>query len=554
MSSAIELYKLCSMSFSFDGHDSELRRLRRSEESMCNQRNLLQRMLDAWNADSTVQGIEDALVWLKEVLASPRVYVAIYDDEIQVEHPSWWLAPDVSQEDISQLRGTSLGILTECLSKHATVITASALHDPRFKTLKSVVAERIAAVCCTPVAKDPSMGCVYVERPVPFSEEERDLVELFAHELARILGKLVFPYQMPANGQNELPAPKGFDTTGFVGRSRSLGKVLNKADLAAKSRGNYSVLITGESGTGKTRIARLIHDNSERSLAPFQAVNCPAIPESLAESELFGHRQGAFTGADRDRPGLIKEADGGTLFLDEVGDLSVTIQAKLLTFLLEGVYRPVGADSVEQSDVRVIAATSLDLDQRMHEGLFRHELYLRLTGDVLHMPALSSRQADIEPLTRHFIEQYSEHSGYPLLPLSPDTIERIAKLPLGGNLHELRNLVERAVDRAYREHSRAIEPRHLRTPDEPAEDHANDPESPETFDRSLTRFAHFKMQQVLSECEGNHSEAARRLGLHRSRYYRLRAKYNLHTGDSGHQKHNRGSKRAAPTPNSAGNS
>lgn len=237
-----------------------------------------------------------------------------------------------------------------------------------------------------------------------------------------------------------LPADQGYGLIGTspaIEQTRQLiGKVLNSA---------CTVLLEGETGTGKEVVARAIHDHGPRHGRPFVVQNCAAFPESLLESELFGYRKGAFTGAVRDRAGLFDAANGGTLLLDEIGDMPLALQAKLLRVLQEGEIRPLGANSTHRIDVRIIAATHRDLRKRVSTGRFREDLYYRLAQFPMHLPALRHRQGDIVHLARHFAAQAS--AGLQRLPAqwSAGALTYLSGLGLPGNVRELKALVERAV-------------------------------------------------------------------------------------------------------------
>jgi two-component system response regulator PilR (NtrC family) len=206
-----------------------------------------------------------------------------------------------------------------------------------------------------------------------------------------------------------------------------------------------TVLITGESGTGKELVARTIHKNSERETKPFLAISCGAIPESLLESELFGHVKGAFTGAVTAKEGLFEVADGGTVFLDEIGETSPAIQVKLLRILQERVFRRVGGTEDIEVDVRVIAATHQDLKELIHKGRFREDLYYRLNVIPVHLPPLRERREDIPLLAMNFLAKYSDENKRPIQGIAPEAMELLLRYHWPGNVRELENAIERAV-------------------------------------------------------------------------------------------------------------
>ncbi|MDH5546863.1 MAG: sigma-54-dependent Fis family transcriptional regulator [Gammaproteobacteria bacterium] len=216
-------------------------------------------------------------------------------------------------------------------------------------------------------------------------------------------------------------------------------------DLVDKvSRSAATVMISGETGTGKEHIARLIHDNSERKGA-YITQNCAALPENLLESELFGYKKGAFSGADKDKPGLIAMADGGTLFLDEVAELSLPLQAKLLRVIQEGELRALGATTIQKVNVRYVAASHKNLTSLVSEGEFREDLYYRLNIFPIHLPPLRDRKEDILPLAKHFVEVYAESYSKVIKAVSPKYYEHLEQYSYPGNIRELKNIVERGV-------------------------------------------------------------------------------------------------------------
>ena len=230
---------------------------------------------------------------------------------------------------------------------------------------------------------------------------------------------------------------------GIITRSPAMEAVLAEARLAARSDAN--VLIRGESGTGKELLAHAIHLASRRREQAFLAVNCSAIPDTLIESELFGHRKGAFTGATHDHPGLFQAADGGMLFLDEVGDMPLTAQAKLLRVLQERQVRPVGGVESVGVDVRIVSATHRDLDAAVSEGRFREDLYYRLNVVTLTLPTLAERREDIPLLARHFLGLITRDSMPEVKGFSPDAMARLIAYDWPGNVRQLYNVVERTV-------------------------------------------------------------------------------------------------------------
>jgi DNA-binding NtrC family response regulator len=229
----------------------------------------------------------------------------------------------------------------------------------------------------------------------------------------------------------------------FVGVSPRIFEVFEVLEKVMPTRS--SILLTGESGTGKGLIAEIVHSNSQRKDKPFISINCSAIPENLLESELFGYRKGAFTGAASDKKGLIAMADEGTLFLDEIGDMPLGLQAKVLKVLETGDVLPLGETKSKHVDIRLIAATNKNIEEQVRKGLFREDLYYRLNVIEVKIPSLRERKEDISVLTQHFIEKYGRENNKKVTGMTDEAMEVLMQYPWPGNIRELRNVIERAV-------------------------------------------------------------------------------------------------------------
>ena len=234
-----------------------------------------------------------------------------------------------------------------------------------------------------------------------------------------------------------------FNHYGIVGRSRGMEEVIRRAERVAET--NSTVLITGETGTGKEMVARAIHHRSAQREMPLIKVNCAAIPDTLLESELFGHVRGAFTGAVTNKRGKFALADGGTIFLDEIGTLTLTLQAKLLRVLQEREFEPLGSERTYRVDLRVIAATNRDLRKMVADGTFQEDLYYRLNVIPIEIPPLRDRRDDILALTDHFVDKHRHRTGRPVSGVHPDMLKALAEYGWPGNVRELENTIERAV-------------------------------------------------------------------------------------------------------------
>jgi two-component system response regulator HydG len=310
-------------------------------------------------------------------------------------------------------------------------------------------------------------------------------------------------------------------TTGFdaiLGRSPALLRVLEQAARVAP-HADVTVLIGGETGTGKEVLARAIHFNSPRAAAPFVEINCAAIPANLLESELFGHEKGAFTGAIAAKPGLFELAHGGTLFLDEVGNLPIELQPKLLRALEGREIRRVGGQAVRRVDVRVLGATHVDLAAAVRRGEFREDLFYRLNVVTLTLPPLREREGDVELLAETFVARLATSYGLPVPALGPEARTMLRSHPWPGNVRELRNAIERALVLSPSGTLRAEELQPAPTRVAPGGAPAGTQGLPFPVPlATLTRAAAVRMLELT---EGNKSEAARRLGISRPRLQRL---------------------------------
>ena len=308
----------------------------------------------------------------------------------------------------------------------------------------------------------------------------------------------------------------------LVGESKHLRRVVS--DITRLHRfGSTSVLITGESGTGKELVARAIHHQSPRARGPFIAINCAAIPEALAESTIFGHVKGAFTGAATERKGAFELADGGTLFLDEIGDMPALLQAKLLRVLEESEVTPVGAGAATRVDVRVVSATNATLEEKVAAGEFRADLFYRLARYVVETPPLRDRPEDLPLLAAHFLRLFANEMGAAPPALDSDALALLRSHPFPGNIRELKNTLERALILSG---GKTIGRDHLvlttraAAPKPEGEVSAPNPVGEDEIPLPLEEAERFLIRRALRATGGNVVEAARLLQVNRSRIYR----------------------------------
>jgi len=316
----------------------------------------------------------------------------------------------------------------------------------------------------------------------------------------------------------------------IIGRSRAMQAVFDLVETVAPT--NSTILVTGESGTGKELVARAVHTNSLRRDQAFVALNCAALPETLLESELFGHMRGAFTGAATTKKGLLEAAERGTVFLDEISEMSTMMQVKLLRVLQERKFRRVGGTEEIDADIRIIAATNRDLAKAVSDGGFREDLYYRINVIPIHLPPLRERREDITPLAEHFVAKYREQMGKPITGLTPEALQWLECAEWPGNVRQLENVIERAV---ALERGPLIQLGSLPSEQAPtapgrgpaAGDAAALPENGLDLPRHLETQERELVSQALRQSGGRHDRAAKLLAISPRQFRYLLDKYAL---------------------------
>ena len=319
----------------------------------------------------------------------------------------------------------------------------------------------------------------------------------------------------------------GYSFQNIVGKSNRMQKVFESIQMVAKT--DLTVLITGESGTGKDLTARAIHALSPRKKAPFISINCPTLPENILESELFGYRKGAFTNAVRDKKGLFQEADTGTIFLDEIGDISPTIQTKLLRVLQEKEIKPLGETKSIKVDVRIIASTNRILEDKIKNEEFREDFFYRLNVLPIRLPSLKDRREDIPLIAGHLLEKYSAKLKKPLKPLSRRAMEVFLYRTWKGNVREMENILIQGILYSAGDEIRI---RDLGLSDEPApvsmmENKFQNLPYKDAKEQTLQRFNAAYIGKLLSDSSGNVSKAARKCELERQALQQIMRRYGI---------------------------
>jgi len=445
--------------------------------------------------------------------------------------------------------GPSQSIVRRTLEREEPILTTDAQGDPRFAGQGSVHALRLKSVLSVPVLSPSGvLGVLYVDCRVQrgrFSEAERSLLLAFSDQLALAIGNARLHQELERKGA-ELSRQKHaveqlsrgqareierlkrevqtqrqslelrYDYSQIVGRGPAMRAVLERLDRVIDSEA--SVLILGESGTGKELVARALHWNGPRKAGPFLGINCAALPEALLESELFGHVRGAFTGADRDKQGLLLAAAGGTLFLDELGELSLPLQAKLLRVLQEREVRPLGSEKSLPLDIRLVAATHRDLERAMAEGKFREDLYYRIAVVTVPLPPLRERPEDLPALCEKILQRLAHEAGKKPPELAQDALRRLSAHPFPGNVRELENVLTRAFVLASGAKIRAEEL------------DLGGKRAPAPRARSRRDFETDEKDRILAALRAarwNVSVVSRSLGIPRNTLYRKLARYGL---------------------------
>ncbi|MCC7540376.1 MAG: sigma 54-interacting transcriptional regulator [Deltaproteobacteria bacterium] len=362
--------------------------------------------------------------------------------------PEVRVARRIRQEGLPDgIRHLSDSILRKVVETRRPLIVSDAMRDSQFGASESVMNLRLSSVMCAPLlAQGNLLGLIYLGNDHVvnlFEEASLDVLTIFAAQASLILQNALLLDQLRSDRDELSQQLKDRRFGEIIGTCPSMVEVFRKVEKVAQT--DISVLITGDTGTGKELIAREIHQRSHRAKGPFVVINCGAIPENLMESELFGHVRGAFTGAVATRPGKFQLADAGTLFLDEIGELPINLQVKLLRALQEKTVMKVGDSRPERVDIRVVAATHRSLEEEIRKGTFREDLYYRLNVVNLHLPPLRDRGDDVLVIAKALLSKYGTELGGKVRGFTPNALIAIRKYEWPGNVRQLENRIKKAV-------------------------------------------------------------------------------------------------------------
>lgn len=460
--------------------------------------------------------LREALSALMTLTDAREGYLELRDDSEGVLR-EWSASQGCDAARVDSIRTlASRGIIGEALASGRTVATAAAIDDPRFADLESVRGNRIEAVLCAPIGRGAPIGIVYLQgaRIAQVDPRHREHVELFAQSLAPLAERVI----------QRARAAAGRSPEGIVGASPAMRAVLERLRLAAGL--DVTILLTGASGTGKTLLAQTVHRLGSRKGA-FVEINCAAIPEALLENEIFGAEEGAHSTAPRGGSlGKVGAAEGGTLFLDEIAELSPTSQAKLLQLLQSKSYYRLGGTQLRRANVRVIAATNVELEQAVRDKRVREDLYYRLKVLEVRVPPLSERTEDLVPLALHFCREACERHDLEPKRLSPSVLELVRASEWPGNVRELAHRIETAVLDAHLRGSQVVELADLsRASGRPS------PSEAVTLHDATRRFQRELLARTLEAADWNVREAAARLDITRSHIYNLIRAHGLTRAD-----------------------
>jgi transcriptional regulator with GAF, ATPase, and Fis domain len=399
------------------------------------------RLMEKHDLAELLNALMDSVV---EITSADKGFLILMEgDQLDVK-----VARNLKRENIADaVSQLSDSIIAKVVETRRPVIISDAMNDSEFQSSMSVIKLKLTSVICVPLLeKGKLIGLIYVGNDSIvdlFQDDMMRVLTMFAAQASLIVANAMLMNELKVDNQQLSRQLEELRFGDIVGTSRPMQEVFRKVEKVAAT--DISVLITGETGTGKELIAREIHRRSPRRDKPFVTINCGAIPENLLESELFGHVKGAFTGAVAHKAGKFQAADGGTLFLDEIGEMPLNLQVKILRAIQEKVVVRVGDTRPESVDIRILAATNRDLEEEIRGGRFREDLYYRLNVVNLHLPPLRERGDDVAVIARYLLSRYAKEYDTKVKGFSPNAAVAIKKYDWPGNIRELENRLKKAI-------------------------------------------------------------------------------------------------------------
>jgi transcriptional regulator with GAF, ATPase, and Fis domain len=399
------------------------------------------RLMEKHDLGELLDALMDSVI---EITSADKGFLILTEgDSLDVK-----VARNVKRENLADaLSQLSDSIIAKVIRTRRPVIVSDAMHDDEFAAARSVLQLKLTSVICVPLLERGTViGLIYVgndQVSALFAEETMRVLTVFAAQASLIVSNALLLSELKLDNQQLSRRLEELRFGEIVGSSKGMQEVFRKVEKVAST--DISVLITGETGTGKELIAREIHVRSPRKDRPFITINCGAIPENLLESELFGHVRGSFTGAVANKAGKFQSADGGSLFLDEIGEMPLNLQVKILRAIQEKVVVRVGDTRPEQVDIRIVAATHRNLEEEIRQGRFREDLFYRLNVVNLHLPPLRDRGEDVLVIARYLLSRYAREYDSRVKGFSPNAAVAIRKYDWPGNIREMENRLKKAI-------------------------------------------------------------------------------------------------------------
>jgi transcriptional regulator with GAF, ATPase, and Fis domain len=399
-----------------------------------------EKLLSNYDLGQLLEALMDAVITITN--ADKGFLILLEGQELRVK-----VARNLKRENLADaLRQLSDSIVDKVVQTKKALIVSDALHDQEFSNAMSVMSLKLSSVMCVPLLERGNLlGALYVGNDSVaqlFDESHLEVLTIFAAQASLIIRNALLVNELKLDNKLLSEQIEQMRFGDIIGSCAAMQEVFKKVQKVATT--DISVLITGETGTGKELIAREIHRRSNRAKGPFVTINCGAIPENLLESELFGHVKGAFTGAVANKPGRFHAADRGTIFLDEIGEMPLNLQVKLLRVLQEKVVVRVGENRPEPVDIRVLTATNRNLEEEIRNNRFREDLYYRLNVVNIHLPPLRDRGEDVMVIAKYLLHRYSQEFGGTVKGLSPNAVIAIRKFGWPGNIRQLENHLKKA--------------------------------------------------------------------------------------------------------------